>query len=328
MWSISCNIRHLAQQHSQHKIQWSILWKRTFCHFRRANTANLRRNPHDNTIKWINARVPWRQKGSECWEHCAAYNEQQETHFVSNEKKQKWIKDNVDRETAVARKRVQDVQTAIMQEQEHMRNVEKAWSTTTKPETTFEKMLNAIGDSQSDLASSEDEEDGEDEDDDEEDTELGKLSEDDEPGWVMGTISKTVQHRMGSYWQMQMWHDKLTRPGWGDAAYHFHERDMKYRPTEVKVAAVVMPQTDTTAATPSPTTFGELMRVLDLVPWQSQMPQVTSRQRSSQMRLGSEKPQTDNHIVSNMPDAVPDSSQMEIATPVQQVSFYPSVQRR
>jgi len=59
-------------------------------------------------------------------------------------------------------------------------------------------MLNAIGDSLSDLASSDDEQDGEDEEDDEEDTELGKLSDDDEPGWVMGTITKTVQHRMES----------------------------------------------------------------------------------------------------------------------------------
>jgi len=116
----------------------------------------------------------------------------------------------VDRETAVARKRVQDTETAIMQDQEHMRNVEKAQSTTTKPETTFEEMLNAIGDSLSDLASSEDEENGEDEDDDEEYTELGKLSEDDEPGWVMGTISKMVQHRMESFRQKQMRLDELT----------------------------------------------------------------------------------------------------------------------
>jgi hypothetical protein len=36
----------------------------------------------------------------------------------------KWIEDYVDRETAVARKRVQDTQTAIMQEQEDMENVE------------------------------------------------------------------------------------------------------------------------------------------------------------------------------------------------------------
>jgi len=95
--------------------------------------------------------------------------------------------------------------------------------------------------------------------------------------------------------------------------------------TELKVPAVVKPQTDTTAATPSPTTSGELMQVLDIVPGQSQMPQVTSLQGSSQMRLGSEKPQADNHIVALMTDAVPDSSQMEIATPVQPMSFYPSI---
>jgi len=49
---------------------------------------------------------------------------QRETHILSNEKKEKWIKDYVDRETTVARKQVQDAETAIMQEQEHMRNVE------------------------------------------------------------------------------------------------------------------------------------------------------------------------------------------------------------
>ena len=52
-------------------------------------------------------------------------------------------------------------------------------------------MLVAIGDSQSDLASSDDGEDVEDEDD--EETKQGKLSEDDEPGWEMGTITKSVQ---------------------------------------------------------------------------------------------------------------------------------------
>jgi len=88
-------------------------------------------------------------------------------------------------------------------------------------------MLNAIGDSLSDLASSKDEEDGEDEDDDEEDTGHGKLSEEDEPGWAMGTISKTVQHRMESFPQKQMRLDQLTQPGWGDAADYLRERDMK-----------------------------------------------------------------------------------------------------
>ena len=240
----------------------------------------------------------------------------QETHSRSNEEKEKWIDDYVDRDNGVERKRVQHAETAIMQGQEHMRNVEKARSITTKPETTFEEMLNAIGDSLSNLASSQDEEDGEDKDDDEEDTELGKLSEDDEPGRVMGTISKTVQYRMERIRQQQMRLDELTQPGWWDATHYFPGSDMKYGMTELKVPAAVKPQTDTTAATPSPTTFGERMQVLDIVPGQSQLPQVVSRQGSSQMRLGLQKSQADNHIVSLMPDAVPNSSQREIAKPV------------
>jgi len=42
-------------------------------------------------------------------------------------------------------------------------------------------------------------EDGEDEDD--EETEFGQLSEDDEPGWAMGTITKPVQQRMTRFQQ-------------------------------------------------------------------------------------------------------------------------------
>jgi hypothetical protein len=59
--------------------------------------------------------------------------------------------------------------------------------------------LNAVGDSLSDLSSSEDEVNEEDEDDDEEDTELGNLSQDDKHGWVMDTMSKMVQNRRRAF---------------------------------------------------------------------------------------------------------------------------------
>jgi hypothetical protein len=95
----------------------------------------------------------------------------------------------VERETAVARKRVEDAETAVKQQQEDIRSAESGGLTAREPGQTLEEMLDAIGDCLSDLANSDYEEDGEDD----EDTEQGKLSEDDEPGWVMGTISKTVQ---------------------------------------------------------------------------------------------------------------------------------------
>jgi len=65
----------------------------------------------------------------------------------------------------------------------------------------------AIRNSLSDLVNSEDGEDREDED--EKKTEQGKLSEDDEPGWVMGTISKTVKQHMESSRQKAMKLDEL-----------------------------------------------------------------------------------------------------------------------
>jgi len=48
-----------------------------------------------------------------------------DTHFLINKEKAKWIEDYEDRDTAAARKRVQDAETAIMQEKEDMRNVER-----------------------------------------------------------------------------------------------------------------------------------------------------------------------------------------------------------
>ena len=184
-------------------------------------------------------------------------------------------------------------------------------------------MLNAIGDSLSDLASSDEEQDGEDKEYDEDDTELGKLSDDYEPGWVMGTISKTVQYRLESFRQKQMKLDELTQPGWGDTANNFRERDIKYGTTELRIPAVVKPQIDTTAATLSPTTFGKHMQTLDIVRGQSPITAVTSRPGSSQMRLGSEKPQSDQFIPDFSLGAVTDSMAIQDVSPVEPISFYP-----
>jgi len=249
-----------------------------------------------------------------------AAEKRREMHFLSNEEKEKWIEDYVERETAGARKRVEDAEVAVQQEQDDMTHAEIAGLTPREPEKTFEEMMAAIGDSLSDLASSDDGEDGEDED---EETELGKLSEDDEPGWVMGTISKMVQQRMESFRQKQMKLDELTQPGWEDAADYFRERDKKYGTAELRVPVVVQPQTDDDPSAPPPTTFGELMERLDIVPGISQMPQGTSRPGSSHIRLGSVKPQSNTTISGLEPAAEPDTLPLLKAKPVEPVSFYP-----
>ena len=123
--------------------------------------------------------------------------------------------------TAGARTRVEDAEAPVQQEQDDMTHAELAGLTSRKPKTMFEEMLVAIGDSLSDLASSDYGEDGDDEDD--EETEQGKLSEDYKPGWVIGTITKTVQYHMERFRQKQMKFDELTQPGWEDAADHFRE---------------------------------------------------------------------------------------------------------
>jgi len=214
----------------------------------------------------------------------------------------------VERETTVASKRGEDAAAAIKQEHDDLRNAEKAGLTTTKPETTFEEMLNTIGDILSDLASSDDEEDGEDEDDDVEDPAGDKLSDNDEPGWVMGTISNTVQFRVECFSQKQMKLDELMQPGWGCAAGYVSGRDEKYATTELKVPVVVQPQIADDAATSVPMTFDVPLETLDSVPGKLHMPEVTSRPGSSHMRLGSWKRQTHECIPSLPPVPMPDWS--------------------
>ena len=176
----------------------------------------------------------------------------------------------------MARKRVEGTETVFMQEQDDMSTAENTEATNRKPEKKFDRMLNAIEDSLSNLASSNDEQEGEDEEDDEEHTELGNLSDDDEPGWVISTISKPVQDRIASFWEKLIRLDELMQPGWGDAANYFCEKDMKYATAKLKVPAVIKPQIDITAATSSPTTFGERMQTLGIVRGQSQILAVTS----------------------------------------------------
>ena len=227
-----------------------------------------------------------------------------ETYCLSNEEKEKWIEDYVERETAVTRKPVREADGAIMQPQDDMSTAEYAGATTRKPARLGQEILNAFGNSLSNLASSDNEQNGEDEEDKEEDTELSKLSDEDEPGWVMGTIVKTVQHCMEYFRQIQiqMRLDELTQPGCGDAANCTCEWVVKYGTAELKVPAVVKPQIDITTATLPQRTIGELIQTVEIVRWQSKMPAGTSHPGSSQMRLDLEKPQWPKLIPVFSPD--------------------------
>ena len=68
---------------------------------------------------------------------------------------------------------------------------------------------------------------------------LGKLSEHDQPGWVMGTITEAVQHSMERFRQKQMSLDEVTQLGWGEAANYFHKRDIKYGTAKLRISAFI-----------------------------------------------------------------------------------------
>jgi len=115
-------------------------------------------------------------------------------------------------------------------------------------------------------------------------------------GWTAQCLNM-ILHRMECFRQKQMKLDQSMHPHWGDAANYFSERDMEYGTMELKVPAVVQPQTPDDAASSLPTTFCEPMETLDSVPWNLQIPQVTSRPGSSRMRLGLQEPHTQRQSV-------------------------------
>jgi len=60
-----------------------------------------------------------------------------ETRFGTIEMSEKWTKDDLERETTVARERVQDAEAAIGQELKDMITADSSGSTTEMPERTF-----------------------------------------------------------------------------------------------------------------------------------------------------------------------------------------------
>ena len=145
------------------------------------------------------------------------------------------------------------------------------------------EIMVAIGDSLSDLASSDNGGDGHNAND--EETEQGQLSEDDGPGWVMGTITKTVQLHMERFRQQEKKVEELTQPGSQEAAYYLREIDGKHGTSGLWVPAVFGAHRIDDAASLAATTIGELVECLDSLPGIAQMPPGTSRPGSSHIKL-------------------------------------------
>jgi hypothetical protein len=118
----------------------------------------------------------------------------------------------VDQETTLARNQVGDIEAAFMQLQEYMTNAEKAGLTTRKYKKALQTMMNDIEDNQNNLWSVDDVDGRTADDDGEADTELVKLSLVDEPSWVRGTISNTVQQVIKISWKKTIMLHKLAQP--------------------------------------------------------------------------------------------------------------------
>jgi len=85
--SITCNIQHVAQQQSPRKLQWWMLWRRTFRHSRQAGTVNRQSDQPNHVIMQMKARAGWMQRESEPLGHCAAWDPERSLRRKSDEKR-------------------------------------------------------------------------------------------------------------------------------------------------------------------------------------------------------------------------------------------------
>jgi len=95
-----------------------------------------------------------------------------------------------------------------------------------------------------------------------------------------------------------------------------------YVTSKLRVPSVFQEQRNNGAVAPVPTTFGNHMESLDIVPRISQRPLGTSRPGSSHIRVGSVKLWSNSSISSGKPAAEPDSSTLLNAKPIEPVSVY------
>jgi hypothetical protein len=104
----------------------------------------------------------------------------------------------VESETAAAKMMVAEAEAAV--ERENISVLKRAAAGTT--EMTFEEMLEAIGESVDAVSTSDEADDDEDDEQDGDDNNDAKLSDDDQPEWVVGTIDKSIEERLNTFWTM------------------------------------------------------------------------------------------------------------------------------
>jgi hypothetical protein len=155
--------------------------------------------------------------------------------FMSKEGKEKSIVGFVKSETAAAGKRVAETEAAV--ERERISVLKRAAAGTTK--MTFEEMLEAIGDSVDNVATSDEEDNDEDNEEDGEDNNDAKLGNGNEPEWVVDTINQSVPAQLDLLLTKEMNFVELTTLGSADAENDFRTCDRKYITTKLKIQAVV-----------------------------------------------------------------------------------------
>lgn len=130
-------------------------------------------------------------------------------------------------------------QTATQFEQDAGRYAEIKVFKTQWLEESFKERPNTLGDNLNSFPTFGNDKDVEDEDSDDEESNLGKLSEDNEPSWVVGTTCKTVRHCIESFWQTQMRLHKLTHSEQGDTVDNFNVRSIMYGTTELRALVII-----------------------------------------------------------------------------------------
>jgi hypothetical protein len=147
---------------------------------------------------------------------------------MSEDARRKWIDDYVERETEVARRRVEAADAAVKEDMERQYATSAQMPPAANPKKTFEELLALVGDDIDNVVPSDDDDDEEEDEeldsDEDEDIHDGSLDED---GFVPGQINKTTMAEITAARARTSRMFELTKEGYAEAEAFWRKRDQE-----------------------------------------------------------------------------------------------------
>jgi hypothetical protein len=169
-----------------------------------------------------------------------AATKMKEIQGMSEDQREKWIENYVERETQVARQRVEAADAAVNEDMENEYGAPPAVRTKKR---TFEELLALVGDDLDNVVPSDDDDDDDDEEEPDEDEDEKEWADDDD--FVPGQMDKTTMAEIAAARARTSRIFELTKEGYAEAEAFWRKRDEEVGVDTLKHGRLPVPRSET-----------------------------------------------------------------------------------